>query len=106
MEFDIRKLSKKEQSEYLDLDPADQKIFRELWIVREQELNRAKMETQRLRAKARKARTHRMIVRGAILENVIPELADMEDEAYDQLLRYARTTPYVQRFIRERREDG
>ena len=47
-----------------------------------------------------------MIVRGAILENVIPELADMEDEAYDQLLRYARTTPYVQRFIRERREDG
>ena len=52
VEFDIRKLSKQEQSEYLDLDPADQKIFRELWIVREQELNRAKMETQRLRAKA------------------------------------------------------
>lgn len=39
-------------------------------------------EAQEIRAgiKARKERTHRLIVRGAILEKAMPETADMNDE--------------------------
>ena len=99
MEFDINRLSTNEQSEYLSLDPADQATYRDLWIAKQQEENRAKMENQRLKAAARKARAHRLIVRGAILENVIPELADEDNEAYEQFLLRARTIPSMQRYL-------
>jgi len=99
MDFDIAKLNRQEQSEYFSLDPTNQKAYRDLWIARQQELNRAKMESQRLKTAARKARAHRLIVRGAILENVIPELADGGNEAYEQYLLRARTIPSMQRFL-------
>ena len=99
MVFDLNRLNHKEQSEYLSLDPADQATYRDLWIARQQEINRAKVESQRLKAAARKARAHRLIVRGAILENVIPELADEDNEAYEQFLLRARTIPSMQRYL-------
>lgn len=45
-------------------------------------------EAQEIRAdiKARKARTHRLIVRGAILEKAFPESVTMEDEELLQVL--------------------
>ena len=99
MVFDLNRLNHKEQSEYLSLDPTDQATYRDLWIAKQQEENRAKMESQRLKAAARKARAHRLIVRGAILENVIPELAGEENEAYEQFLLRARTIPTMQRYL-------
>ena len=99
MVFELEKLTRKEQSEYLSLDPTDQATYRDLWIAKQQEENRAKMESQRLKAAARKARAHRLIVRGAILENVIPELVDEDNEAYEQLLLRARTIPAIQRYL-------
>ena len=99
MEFDISKLNRSEQSEYLSLDPTDQATYRDLWIARQQEVNRAKMESQRLKTAARKARAHRLIVRGAILENVIPELVDEDNESYEQFLLRARTIPSMQRYL-------
>ena len=99
MVFDLNRLNHKEQSEYLSLDPTDQATYRDLWIAKQQEENRAKMENQRLKATARKARAHRLIVRGAILENVIPELADEDNEAYEQFLLRARTIPTMQRYL-------
>ena len=99
MEFNLDKLNREEQSEYLSLDPTDQATYRDLWIARQQEINRAKVESQRLKAAARKARAHRLIVRGAILENVIPELADEDNEAYEQFLLQARTIPTMQRYL-------
>ena len=101
MEFDLAKLNHKEKAEYFALDPMDQKLYRELWIAKQQELNRAKLESQRLKAAARKARTHRLVVRGAILENVIPELADEEDDAYEQFLQRARANPSMQKYLME-----
>ena len=99
MEFDIKKLNHKEQSEYLSLDPTDQAIYRDLWIAKQQEDKQKKMESQRLKAASRKARAHRLIVRGAILENVIPELVDGDNEAYEQFLLHARTIPSMQRYL-------
>ena len=61
---------------------------------------------QRHRAADRKARAHRLIVRGVILESAIPETRELDDDAVGQLLRYARTTPYVQRFLLEQNQDG
>ena len=48
-------------------------------------------EAQEIRAgiKARKKRTHRLIVHGAILEKVVPETADMDDEESLQVLMLA-----------------
>lgn len=45
-------------------------------------------EAQEIRAgiKARKKRTHRLIVRGAILEKAMPETADMDDDELLQIL--------------------
>ena len=99
MVFDLNRLNHKEQSEYLSLDPTDQATYRDLWIAKQQEENRAKVEGQRLKAAARKARAHRLIVRGAILENVIPELSDEDNKAYEQFLLRARTIPSMQRYL-------
>ena len=99
MVFDLNRLNHKEQSEYLSLDPTDQATYRDLWIARQQEVNRAKMESQSLKAASRKARAHRLIIRGAILENVIPELVDGDNEAYEQFLLRARTIPSMQRYL-------
>lgn len=106
MEFDIRKLSDADRASYYELSPEEQRVYRDLWIRRQQELNRARMEVQRHRAAERKARTHRLIVRGAILESAIPETQELDDESVGQLLRYARTTPYVQRYLLERKQGG
>ena len=106
MEFDIKKLSKADLAAYYALSPEEQHTYRDLWIRRQQEINRARMEVQRHRAAERKARTHRLIVRGAILESAIPETQELDDDSVSQLLRYARTTPYVQRYLLERKQGG
>ena len=105
MEFDTAKLSKEEYRKYMELDPGEQRVYRELWIRQQQALNRAKMEYNRQKTADRKARTHRLIVRGAILEQTIPETQQMDDETFSEMLRYARETPYVRKYLQEHAKD-
>ncbi len=48
----------------------------------QQEKHRAQLEENRKKLQARKARTHRLIVRGAIVESALPELVDLTDEEF------------------------
>lgn len=49
-------------------------------------LHQQQMREKRESIKRRKARTHRLIVRGAIAENAIEGSADMTDEQFQQML--------------------
>lgn len=66
--------------------------------------NRNKMLDQKLTAEKRRARNHRLIVRGAILESIIPEAKDMTDEEVSDLLRAALTSEEAKAFLRKRDE--
>lgn len=56
-----------------------------------QKKHQEEMKEKRDALKQRKARTHRLIVRGAIAEAVIPDAASMTDEQFQQeLYRLAR----------------
>ncbi len=51
-----------------------------------QQLHKRQMKENREAIKLRKARTHRLIVRGAIAENAIKGSQDMTDEQFQQVL--------------------
>ena len=54
--------------------------------------NREKMLRQKLFKEERKTRSHRLIVRGAVFESIVPETKDMTDEEAAALLRLALTS--------------
>lgn len=70
----------------------------------EQLKNRKREITQRYKAEERKARTKRLIERGAILESLIPASDTLTNDDVKQILSYALETPYVKEYLRKDRK--
>lgn len=66
--------------------------------------NRAKILQQRLSREERRERSHRLIVRGAIFESIVPEAKAMTDEEAAALLRLALTSQPVREYLKKRAE--
>ena len=54
--------------------------------------NREKMLRQKLSKEERRTRSHRLIVRGAVFESIVPELITMTDEDAQTFFRLALTS--------------
>ena len=68
--------------------------------------NREKMLRQKLSREERRTRSHRLVVRGAVFESIVPEAKDMTDEEAAALLRLALTSEPAREFLRKRAEAG
>jgi len=68
--------------------------------------NRNRMLDRKLVLEKRKARNHRLIVRGAIFESLVPEAKDMTDEEAAALLKAALQNEEARAFLRKRAESG
>ena len=68
--------------------------------------NREKALRQKLSKEERRTRSHRLIVRGAVFESIVPEAKGMTDEEAAALLRLALTSEPVREFLRKRAESG
>ena len=67
--------------------------------------NREKMLRQKLSKEERRTRSHRLIVRGAVFESIVPEAKSMTDEEAAALLRIALTSQPAREFLRKRAEE-
>ena len=67
--------------------------------------NREKMLRQKLSKEERRTRSHRLIVRGAVFESIVPEAKIMTDEEAADLLRLALTSEPAREFLRKRAEE-
>ena len=68
--------------------------------------NREKMLRQKLSKEERRTRSHRLIVRGAVFESIVPEAKNMTDEEAVALLRLALTNEPVREYLKKRAENG
>ena len=68
--------------------------------------NREKMLRQKLSKEERRTRSHRLIVRGAVFESIVPEAKDMTDEEATALLRLALTSEPVREYLKKRAEEA
>ena len=68
--------------------------------------NREKMLRQKLSREERRERSHRLIVRGAVFESIVPEAKTMTDEEAAALLRLALTSEEARAYLKKRAEDG
>ena len=68
--------------------------------------NREKVLRQKLSQEERRTRSHRLIVRGAVFESIVPEAKNMTDEEAAALLRFALTSEPVQEYLKKRAENG
>ena len=68
--------------------------------------NREKMLRQKLSKEERRTRSHRLIVRGAVFESIVPEAKNMTDEEAAALLRFALTSEPVREYLKKRAENG
>ena len=68
--------------------------------------NREKMLRQKLSREERRERSHRLIVRGAVFESIVPEAKTMTDEEAAALLRLALTSEEARAYLKKRTEDG
>lgn len=66
--------------------------------------NREKLLRQKLSREERKERSHRLIVRGAVFESIVPQAKDMTNEEAAALLRLALTSEPAREFLRKRAE--
>ena len=66
---------------------------------------REKMLRQTLSQEERRTRSHRLIVRGAVFESIVPEAKNMTDEEAAALLRLALTSEPAREFLRKRAEE-
>ena len=67
--------------------------------------NREKVLRQKLSKEERRTRSHRLIVRGAVFESIVPEAKTMTDEEAAALLRLALTSEPAREFLRKRAEE-
>ena len=67
--------------------------------------NREKALRQKLSKEERRTRSHRLIVRGAVFESIVPEAKTMTDEEATALLRLALTSEAAREFLRKRAEE-
>ena len=68
--------------------------------------NREKMLRQKLSKEERRTRSHRLIVRGAVFESIVPEAKTMTDEEAAAFLRLALTSEPAREFLKKRAESG
>ena len=68
--------------------------------------NREKMLRQKLSKEELRTRCHRLIVRGAVFESIVPEAKIMTDEEAADLLRLALTSEEARAYLKKRAEDG
>ena len=68
--------------------------------------NREKMLRQKLSKEERRTRSHRLIVRGAVFESIVPEAKGMTDEEAAALLRLALTSEPAREYLKKRAESG
>ena len=68
--------------------------------------NREKLLRQKLSREERRERNHRLIVRGAVFESIVPEAKAMTDEEAAALLRLALTSEPAREFLKKRAESG
>ena len=54
----------------------------------------------------RRTRSHRLIVRGAVFESIVPEAKGMTDEEAAALLRIALTSQPAREYLKKRAEGG
>ena len=66
--------------------------------------NREKVLRQKLSREKRRERNHRLIVRGAVFESIVPEAKNMTDEEATALLRLALTSEPVREYLKKRAE--
>ena len=64
--------------------------------------NREKMLRQKLSKEERRIHSHRLIVRGAVFESIVPEAKNMTDEEAAALLRLALTSQPAREFLQKR----
>ena len=67
--------------------------------------NREKMLRQKLSREERRTRSHRLIVRGAVFESIVPEAKIMTDEEAADLLRLALTSEEARAYLKKRAEE-
>ena len=67
--------------------------------------NREKALRQKLSKEERRTRSHRLIVRGAVFESIVPEAKGMTNEESATFLRLALTSEPVREFLRKRAEE-
>ena len=68
--------------------------------------NREKVLRQKLSKEERRTRSHRLIVRGAVFESIVPEAKTMTDEEAAALLRLALTSEPAREYLKKRAESG
>ena len=68
--------------------------------------NREKVLRQKLSQEERRTRSHRLIVRGAVFESIVPEAKTMTDEEAAAFLRLALTSEEARGYLKKRAEDG
>ena len=68
--------------------------------------NREKLLRQKLSREERRERNHRLIVRGAVFESIVPEAKTMTDEEAAALLRLALTSEPAREYLKKRAESG
>ena len=68
--------------------------------------NQEKILRQKLSKEERRTRSHRLIVRGAVFESIVPEAKNMTDEEATALLRLALTSEPAREYLKKRAESG
>ena len=68
--------------------------------------NREKILRQKLSREERRTRSHRLIVRGAVFESIVPEAKTMTDEEAAAFLRLALTSEPAREFLKKQAESG
>ena len=68
--------------------------------------NREKVLRQKLSQEERQTRSHRLILRGAVFESIVPEAKTMTDEEAAASLRLALTSEPAQEFLKKRAGNG
>ena len=68
--------------------------------------NREKMLRQKLSKEERRTRSHRLIVRGAVFESIVPEAKNMPDEEAAAFLWLALTGTEAREYLKKRAEGG
>ena len=64
--------------------------------------NREKMLRQKLSKEERRTRSHRLIVRGAVFESIVPEAKGMTNEEFATFLRLALTSEPAREYLKKR----
>ena len=68
--------------------------------------NREKVLRQKLSQEERRTRSHRLVVRGAVFESIVPEAKTMTDEEAAAFLRLALTSEEARAYLKKRTEGG